>query len=138
MTIDNDPMSTYLKSLASLPVLLVTGVWREAATRTRIRRLLAGVQGVIMAAGNMATEGRSDTALWTLDMVSGRCTCGHQHSFGRGKIFLMIADDGDGGHDRDDHHRSRVFLQLQYYFNYRYTVIRWSMVVGLFKDISNN
>ena len=50
----------------------------------------------------------------------------------------MIADDGAGGHDRDDHHRSRVFLQLQYYFNYRYTVIRWSMVVGLFKDISNN
>ena len=67
MTIDNDPMSTYLKSLASLPVLLVTGFWREAATRTR--RLLAGVQGVIMAAGNMATEERSDTALhcghWT-------------------------------------------------------------------------
>ena len=89
-------MTTYLKSLASLPVLLVTGVWREAATRARTRRLLAGVQGVIMAAGIMATEGRSDTALWTLDMVSGRCTCGrggHQHSFGRGKIFLMIADD---------------------------------------------
>ena len=77
MTIDNDPMSTYLKSLASLPVLLVTGVWREAATRARTRRLLAGAQGVIMAAGNMATEKRSDTALWTLDMVSGRCTCGH-------------------------------------------------------------
>ena len=60
-------MTTHLKSLASLPVLLVTGVWREAATRTGTRRLLAGVQGVIIAAGNMATEGRSDTALWTVD-----------------------------------------------------------------------
>ena len=67
MTIDNDPMSTYLKSLASLPVLLVTGVWREAATR--IRRLLAGDQGaIIMAAGIMATEG---VTRWTLDTRAG-------------------------------------------------------------------
>ena len=44
----NDLMTTYLKSLASLPVLLVTGVWREAATRARTRRLVASVQGVIM------------------------------------------------------------------------------------------
>ena len=65
-------MTTYLKSLASLPVLLVTGVWREAATRTGTRRLLAGVQGVIMAAGNMATEGRSDTVLWTVDTGHGQ------------------------------------------------------------------
>ena len=93
MTIDNDPMSTYLKSLASLPVLLVTGVWREAATRARTRRLLAGVQGVIMAAGIMATEGRSDTALWTLwtlDMVSGRCTCGRG-----GHLVANIHSDGE-------------------------------------------
>ena len=66
-------MTTHLKSLASLPVLLVTGVWREAATRTGTRRLLAGVQGVIMAAGNMATEGRSDTVHhrhWTWSVVA--------------------------------------------------------------------
>ena len=30
-------------------------------------------------------------------------------------------------------------VRMMLYFNYRYTtVIRWSMVVGLFKDISNN
>ena len=69
MTIDNDPMTTYLKSLASLPVLLVTGVWREGATRARTRRLLAGVQGVIMAAGVMATEG---VTRWTLDTRAGK------------------------------------------------------------------
>ena len=48
-------------------------------------------------------------------MVSGRCTCGrggHQKTFGRRKIFLMIADDGAGGHDRDEH-RSRGFLQFE-------------------------
>ena len=83
-------MTTYLKSLAPLPVLLVTGVWREAATRARIRRLVAGAQGVIMAAGNMATEGRSDTALWTLDMVSGRCTCGRG-----GHLVANIHSDGE-------------------------------------------
>ena len=66
-------------------------------------------------------------------MVSGRCTCGRggrQLTFGRGKIFLMIADDRAGGQDRDDHHRSRVFLQLQYYFNYRYMYYCYTLVNG--------
>ena len=41
----------------------------------------------------------------------------------------MIADDGAGGHDRDEH-RSRGFLQFQYYFNYRYMYYCYTLLVN--------
>ena len=63
----------------------------------------------------MATE---EVTRWTLELGTGR-----------GKIFLMIADDGAGGHDRDEH-RSRGFLQFQYYFNYRYMYYCYTLVNG--------
>ena len=140
-------MTTYLKSLASLPVLLVTGVWREAATRTGTRRLLAGVQGVIIAAGDMATEGRSGTALWTVD-------CGH---WTWSVVAALVAAVVTNKHsDGEKYSRRLLMTELEDtivmsighvgFYNSSITsttvtcttVIRWSMVVGLFKDISNN
>ena len=133
-------MTTYLKSLASLPVLLVTGVWREAATRTGTRRLLAGVQGVIIAAGNMATEWTVDCGHWTWSVVAAlvAAVVTNKHSDGEKysrRLLMTELEDtivmsiGHVGFYNSSITSTTVTCT---------TVIRWSMVVGLFKDISNN